>query len=89
MTKTQRTKTLFFTAGWCGPCKGVKRMLAKPENAELAGKIDVVDIDTAEGSKLADTFKVQAIPMFVSPDGEEHVGALTAKQLAKFHGGSR
>lgn len=75
-------KTLFFTAKWCPPCQVVKRMLSKQE--ALAKKLEIVDIDTEEGEKLAVKFKVRGIPAFIHPDGTLFVGGMNKKELEAF-----
>lgn len=86
MTPAKRTKTIMFTADWCAPCRAVKRMLAKPENAALLKRVEFVDIDTDEGGKLADKHDVKAIPTFLSPSGEIHLGPMNKRELRLWMG---
>jgi thiol-disulfide isomerase/thioredoxin len=82
--KTEQNKTFMFTAGWCPPCKNTKKMLAKDSNKDLADMIEMVDVETPEGEKLAKKHKVQTIPTFVKPDGERSEGAMSAKEMRAF-----
>lgn len=82
MPKTKTDKTLFFTASWCAPCRAVKRLLAK--EPALAERIEIVDVD--ENEKRANEHRVKAIPTFIRPDGERHLGAMTKKELRAFLG---
>lgn len=84
MTSGQ-TKTLFFTASWCTPCKVVKRMLA--HNPELADKIEIVDIDTHEGESLANSRRVKVLPTFIRPNGDRHIGGMNKRELAAWIAG--
>lgn len=80
-----QTKTMFFTASWCAPCRAVKRILR--DDPGLASKIEVVDIEMPEGEALMGKYKVRALPTFRRPDGERHVGAMTKRELVAFLGG--
>lgn len=89
MTNTKtKTKTIMFTASWCPPCQTVKRMLHRTGNEALLAELELVDIDSPEGEKLADQHKVLAIPTFLSPDGRTHTGGLTKRELIAFLKGS-
>lgn len=83
---TKRTKTIMFTAAWCPPCQTVKKMLHRLGNEALLKKLELVDIDTPEGAKLADKHKVKAIPTFLSPEGKTHLGPMNRRELSAFVG---
>lgn len=70
-----------YTAAWCPPCKAVKKMLARPENADVRERIDVVDVDSEEGGKQADALSIHAIPTWILPHGKRTSGSLSARDL--------
>ncbi|MBK8169456.1 MAG: thioredoxin family protein [Sandaracinaceae bacterium] len=51
-------------ADWCAPCKQLKPIVAQVAE-ELAGKIRVVAIDVDHNPRIAESFRVQSIPMLV------------------------
>lgn len=77
-------KATLYHASWCGPCSVLKAALAKPENADLAAAITLVDVDKA--SRRADRAGVQAVPTLVREDGARIEGARTPKALRKWLG---
>ena len=52
-----------FTATWCAPCKGMKKMLRRIEKDFPEVDIAVVDIDKAED--LAKEFEIEAVPTYL------------------------
>lgn len=52
-----------FTASWCAPCKGMKRMLKKLEKDFPEVDIVVVDIDLAE--EIAEKYEIDAVPTYI------------------------
>mgnify|MGYP001594907135 CR=1 FL=1 len=57
-------KLKLFTAKWCGPCKQLKQWL---ENENIEG-IEIVDIDTPEGSNEAAKVGIRGIPALLTED---------------------
>jgi hypothetical protein len=53
---------------------------------DLAARLEIVDVDAHEA--LADAYAIDALPCLVRPDGERHRGALGARELRAFLGGS-
>jgi thioredoxin 1 len=51
-------------ADWCGPCKQVAPIL-EDLSRELAGKVKFVKVDIDHNIKIAQSFRVQSIPMLV------------------------
>jgi protein-disulfide isomerase len=70
--KTPDDRVLFFSSPYCGPCHEAKEILAK--DPELGKKIRVVDTATKSGSRLAETYNIEATPTFVRPDGKRLEG---------------
>ncbi|OVA00252.1 Thioredoxin [Macleaya cordata] len=73
-----------FYATWCGPCQYMVPVLNQV-SAELKDKIQLVKIDTEKYPKIADQYKIEALPTFIIfRDGkpcDRFEGALTAEQL--------
>lgn len=78
-------KVLRFTASWCAPCKMLAPMV---EDAKGDTEVQVVDIDTDEGTALATQYKVRGVPtlIMVQDDKEikRHVGMTTDKVLVEW-----
>lgn len=51
-------------ADWCQPCKVLEPILDEM-SAELAGKLKIVRVDVDQSPMLAQSFRVQSIPMLV------------------------
>ena len=69
-----------FWAPWCGPCRAMKPILDELE-AQYAGRIKVVKVDTTVDPITPVQFKVTAMPtLSVVVDGK-HVD-----QVVGFHG---
>ena len=71
-------KILYFSSGWCAPCK----MLA-PKMDELAKEITIEKVDVDSQSDIANKFGITSIPtVIMTVDGEEkqrYVGAQNPK----------
>lgn len=75
-------KIRMFTMKGCAPCAAVRRIL----NADpgLAARVEIVDIDTDKGERLADEHHVRALPTFLRGDGKgknRHLGAMSKREL--------
>ncbi len=53
-----------LTASWCEPCKVLSPIVAQIAH-ELEGKLKVVEIDVDRSPRIAQSFRVQSIPMLV------------------------
>ena len=67
-------KVLRFTASWCGPCKALAPIL---ESVETTVPIEIVDVDTEEGSKLATKFGIRGVPTLVMVEDGQVVKSIS------------
>ncbi len=66
-----RPVLLYFTASWCVPCKLLDReVFQNPEGRHELDHYDLVrlDLESASGRTLADSFRVATVPTFVMLD---------------------
>ncbi|KAI9201604.1 hypothetical protein LWI28_025917 [Acer negundo] len=84
LENSDRPVLVDFYATWCGPCQFMAPILNEV-GAALKDKIRVVKIDTEKYPKIADTYKIEALPTFILfKDGKPHdrfEGALSKDQL--------
>ncbi|KAI3981857.1 hypothetical protein MKX01_017274 [Papaver californicum] len=75
-----------FYATWCGPCQYMVPILDQV-SLELKEKIQLVKIDTEKYPKIADQYKIEALPTFIIfKDGkpcDRFEGALAADKLVE------
>jgi len=77
-------KFYYFSASWCAPCKAMKPIVQE------YSQIEMIDVDTDEGSALAGKFSVRGIPMLVAYDEvndkqmDQIIGASSKPIVAKF-----
>ena len=81
---TETTRLLKFYATWCGPCKALEKRLK-----ELKIPYVNIDVETDDGVKMAEKYKVQSVPtlVLVSQTGaalRKLVGAVSIEQLKDF-----
>lgn len=78
-------KVLRFTASWCAPCKMLAPMV---EDAKGDMPVEVIDIDTEEGTALAVKNGVRGVPTLIMMDGDteikRHVGMTTEAALKQW-----
>ena len=76
-----------FWAEWCGPCKALKPLLEKLEQA-YAGRFKLVTVDTEKEQQLAQHFRIKSIPaVFAFVQGQpvdQFQGALPEAKLREF-----
>ena len=64
-------KLLDFWAEWCGPCKFMTPILEEIKT-ELAGKVEIEEINVDEKQDMAAKYQVMSIPTYViEKDGKE------------------
>lgn len=87
--KSDKPVLVDFNAGWCGPCRMLKPVLAQLADERADVKFVSVDID--ENDELAEDFDVSSIPCLVlMKNGEEadrHVGFIPRDAIIDFIGG--
>lgn len=75
-----------FMAEWCGPCK-MQDPVIEEMKKKFDGKVEFKKIDIDEDSKLADKYKIMAVPtLVIEKDGnilETIVGLTSSKELEK------
>jgi len=76
---SQGKVVLKFSASWCGPCKTIAPFYR--ELAEKSPDITFYHIDVDHQEEVAETFKVSAMPTFISLN--------QGQQVAKFSGADK
>lgn len=72
-----------FSAAWCEPCKGLKRLI---KANKLEDKTEVIDIDSPKGSEEARKLGVRGIPMLYDTEtGGKVIGNINLAQLKEFY----
>ncbi|KAJ4700984.1 Thioredoxin like [Melia azedarach] len=84
LANSDRPVLVDFYATWCGPCQFMAPVLSEV-GAALKDKIQVVKVDTEKYPRIADTYRIEALPTFILfKDGKPYdrfEGALTKDQL--------
>lgn len=79
-------KIIKFEADWCGPCKAMRPAYQAVSESEKGVDFQTVDIDRQP--KLANQYKVEAVPTIVAVKNGQEVGRLVGlqnkAQLRKF-----
>lgn len=79
-------KILDFKAAWCSPCQAMHPVIEELKK-ELAGKVEIIEIDVDEKGEEAAKYGVMSIPTFiVLKDGKEvgrKVGVISKADLLK------
>jgi len=57
-----------FFAEWCGPCKALSPLVDK-----VFGSVTEVDIDTPEGAKIAEKYRIRGVPTLLRVDADGEV----------------
>ena len=76
-------KLLKFSAGWCGPCKMLSKIM---EGQDIGVQVEEIDID--ENSELAAKYGIRGVPtLIVIEDGVEinrKTGMMQLQQIKEF-----
>ncbi|MGC8743569.1 MAG: thioredoxin [Verrucomicrobiia bacterium] len=69
--KSQQPVIVDFYATWCPPCRRLSPIIAKLAN-EYAGKVNVIKVDIDKGTKLANQYRISAVPTLMGfKDGKQ------------------
>ena len=60
----EKTVLVYFHADWCLVCRKMEPTINAIE-AEYAGKLEVLRIDTERDKEITDTFEVDALPLLI------------------------
>lgn len=63
-------KVLRFTASWCAPCKALAPIV---ESTKGDCQVDVIDIDTEDGTALATKYGIRGVPTLVMIEDDKEV----------------
>lgn len=66
-------KVLYFTATWCGPCKGFKKTWEAVSNSDLREKMTFQMVDVDKEPELATQHNIRAVPTMVLLEGDKEV----------------
>jgi thioredoxin 1 len=64
---SSRACIVFFTAGWCGPCKSLYPVFDDLKGhckKEHNGKIEFIKVNVEDDGDIADYYKVKSLPTF-------------------------
>ena len=79
-------KILYFSAGWCGPCK-----MLGPIMESLSGQINYEKIDVDQNQDLSIKYNVRNIPTLILLKDGEAVNRMTGlqpkQQILNFYNG--
>ncbi|XP_008781441.2 thioredoxin Y, chloroplastic-like [Phoenix dactylifera] len=64
LEKSDKPVLVDFYATWCGPCQFMVPVLDEVSE-KLKGKIQVVKIDTEKYKRIANHYKIEALPTFI------------------------
>ncbi len=77
----------YFTASWCGPCKALRPLIEKVAK-DYVGKLTIARIDIDAAPEIAESLRVQSVPMVYAFVGGQPVdgfmGALPESELRAF-----
>jgi len=74
--ENDKTPVLYFTATWCGPCKGFNKSLKDEKVQESLNGATIIKIDVDKDKKSeqhARTYDIRAVPTFIKVDNEGKV----------------
>jgi len=79
-------KALKFSASWCGPCQGLKTVVA---GAEGKHNVEIVDYDIDTCGSITSQYHIRGVPTMIllNDEGGEvkrHVGMMDEKTLLEF-----
>ena len=68
-----------FYADWCGPCKGMARVVEQLSN-EWEGRVEFVKVDIEADPQLASAYNISSVPaLLLFDNGEVHGWSTGAK----------
>ncbi len=71
-------KILYFSAGWCGPCK-----LLKPKIQALSAKLPIQIIDIDANPDLAAKYSIRNIPAVLVLNGDQVTSRLIGNTITE------
>ncbi len=81
--KAEKPVLVEFGATWCVPCRQLEPELARLEESEWAGKVQLVKLDVDESPSVTMKYGVMSVPtmiLFVKGEAKQRLTGLQSRQ---------